>query len=420
MKDKKSTSRSETSRVRKRETSTAATKKAPFLKIGWRIHFIVFLLASLIWWGVRQSVSKSQILENQVNLEAVLDPHDQELRKDFRVYSQPDFKPPLRLTGPQDELSRYQEILERKERGSLYQFVITKNDIGEKKPDHNHQIVLDLQVQKFQATKFETPKEIDSELINSERTVKVVLEKRVKKAVDFDPQKLPIILPQGYKAQVEINTEVDAFGPWSYLQKIADPKGKLFPELVPLDLTLELSEKLQKMSPEEKENFFSQSHPYRMALQPLEGVEFLNSKKEPLSAISITLTFGQDVKFEDVTQTIPITILMPYWMVEKRVEFVSTSSIKDFKLRLLVNPQQKSAFNAENVKLILDLHDITPAKLDYEEREDADPLSRVGRITMVPLRLEVNREKLSYLIPPDINARAERYDVYDLTILWRE
>ena len=224
-------------------------------------------------------------------------------------------------------------------------------------------------------------------------------------------------VPEAYKADVTVKTAIQAFGQWSRLKPYSAQarNGKKL-RLVSQDIGPDIVAALADKTPEEKRAYLTTPRNLKLGIQPVEGIEFQDDEGNVLTAVSVEVSLSERQGFVLEKRDIPIDILWPHWMLEKRVEINPIDRIKSLNVELLVDPAKRSAFTAENVRLILDLRNISASI--GQSQEDA-PNTRVAEVN-VPLRLDVNSNKLPYRIPLAGDVTEERFYDYDLKLVWAE
>lgn len=381
----------------------------------WKAHAIILLLAVFIWWTLKQGIETTISIEDRSRLEVVLDPEDEELQSRFSVLSQPSLVPVLRATGPQKELSHFQELLDQREKGAVFRYVITRANVETLTPDSDRTVRLAVQLVNFQDRMDLPPlREVSIEFANPDASVNVVLEQRASIDAVFDTDGV-IVVPEAYRANVAVKTEVSAFGPWSRLKPHSpDLRGHKKFKLAAKEIGPDIVAALKDKTPEEAKAWLASPISLKLGIQPAEGIVFRTKEGDNLDAVSVEVTLTEREGFVLESRDIPIDVLQPHWMLQKRVEIVIER--ETYTVELLVDPAKRSNFTPENIRLTLDLRAIQPSS---GIPDSDDSRLKVANVS-VPLRLNVNRDKLPYRIPESRPATEENFVDYRLTIRWKE
>ncbi|MCK6440496.1 MAG: hypothetical protein L6Q71_09910 [Planctomycetes bacterium] len=381
----------------------------------WKTHVVILLLAVFIWWTLKQGIENTTSIENRSRLEAVLDRNDRDLNSRFIVFTQPPQTPVLRATGPQKELIQFEELLHQRDKGAIYRFIVTHNDVNNLKPDSERRVYLSIPLSRFR-DEVELPalREVSVEFANPDISVSVVLEEKTGIPAAFDTDGT-VSVPDAYRANVAVKTDVIAFGPWSRLKPHnPDARGQKKFKLVTKDLGPEIVAALKDKTPEDARAWLATPISLKLGIQPVEGIEFRDKDGENLDAVSVEVTLTEKEGFVLERRDIPVDVLQPHWMLQKHVEVTMTRG--EHSVELLVDQAKRQNFLPENVRLVLDLRTIQPS---VGQPDWSNPAMRVATVS-VPLRLEVNREKLPYRIPESLKATEDRFAEYDLTLTWKE
>ena len=394
------------SMIRRSVTQALIPRRLDPFGVGWKTHLVVLALSWIIWWALDQRVAATAMVADRTTLGVVLDPNDRALNERFSVLKQPVLRPSLILRGPRKELSDMQDILASRKSAVEYDFVISAAELAGLAPDSEHQIQLERPVSRFALqTRLSTPFEGSLALSDTGEMVRFVLEERVTLPAEFNDAAIKV--PSTHDRVVTVNSPVRVRAAWSLLNGLISPDfATVRLELAPLDLSSLPAEAL------------GGTITRNVGIQALGGAEFLDDLGRAVFTVNISVALSPKVSFEEATCTVPISYLLPAWMVERHVTISLSIDAREFEVRLLVDPARREHCNRTVIRAVLDLRDV--ASDDLVNLSSSSANRRKAHVTRY-VGLEIDRAELAFFrIPEDMAATFERFYPAIVTFEWNE
>ncbi|MCB9894453.1 MAG: hypothetical protein H6839_08385 [Planctomycetes bacterium] len=403
---------------------------------GIAVHIIILALAVLLWWIARDMVSVTQSLKDAGRVRFEL---SEDLRGEWRVFSQTSMPVSLEASGPTKEINDFASQLETTPGRFTYLYEITAADIANLQPDRRHLIQLTVDIRKFEATsEAVAPPELTVRPVvgsAGQNVFQVTLERFITRdaTIDLGPAAKGQIQvqvkgstksrPYSYSSEARPTNPLEVRGPASLVEAITDPNGSAKIK-VSVD-ALQALRNFASVNAQTEEQVLQQgSLVSNMQLLPIENVELRERYKDetgteqsrPVSFVNVRITYTPLQDFVQVSREFAVEVVLPNWLVQKsaRVENLPSNIQVDMKIL----GSQRPNFNEQNVHVRLDLSTLTRNELEIENVEGTT--TKRAKVLNWYYSLDINTERLTYEFFNE-NVTAEQYlPIGEITIAWTE
>ncbi len=400
---------SRTNTTRLGSWTSAAVRRREAKRSWWvpyATHGVLILLASMIWYMSYRSVETTETIERSATLELVL---PEELRDQWVVVAEPTERPTLRVRGPKERIDLVRARLRSQPRGGVFQFTVTPEWIGEEV--NGTKIEREVSLDQFgDVSNILVPGEAELTFETPAQVVRYTLEAVHSRRVTLTAD--AIKLPESYEPTLRLFSELWVRGPASKVEPLLIPgetQARL--QLEPWDLASEIARELELVPREQREQVVTKARRVSRPLVRPDGVEILLGEsgtvlRRPEADIEIALE--SRAQYMEKQVILPISYLLPTWMIDRKVEWDTDDEFNTLPLRLLVTAQQEANFNERNVKLICDLTHLRESDGLTEGNPDPETGFVNRRIVKreYPVRMEVkDRASLDYRFTDEMISR---------------
>ena len=403
---------------------------------GIAVHIIIMALAVLLWWIARDMVSVTQSLKDAGRVRFEL---SEDLRGEWRVFSQPSMPVSLEAAGPTKEINAFASQLEQTPGRFTYLYEITAADIANLQPDRRHLIQLTVDIRRFEATsEAVAPPELTVRPVVAgagQSVFQVTLERYIDRTAGIDlgqfaKGQIQIQLkgssksrPYSYAAEARPANPLEVRGPASLVEAITDPNG-LAKVKVSID-ALQALKNFASVNAQSEEQVLQQgSLVSNMQLLPIEGAEVRERYKDergeeqtrPVSFVNVRITYTPLQDFVQVSREFAVEVVLPNWLAQKSAHVENLPNNIQVDMKILGS--QRPNFNEQNVHVRLDLSMLTRNELEIETVEGTN--TRRAKVLNWYYSLDINTERLTYEFFNE-NVTAEQYlPIGEITIAWTE
>jgi len=380
-------------------------------------HIIILALACVLWWIARDMVSVTRTLRDNASVKFYL---DQPLEGQWRIVSPETLPISLDVSGPTKEINQFASQLEANH-GFGYRYLINASDLENLQPNARHQVTLQVDLRKFErAGEVTAPVELQIKPVAGERTYQVTLEQYIPRQVAVDLQSSVTGRIEGYSftQRVQPEFDIEVFGPAGGVEAITNPAGKAVLQVASFDINLILSNK-GRIEGKSVETLLKQGN--LVANLQLVQVEGLVTRRRgqslPIAEVPVEFTFVELQDFAPVSGDLPVSVLLPNWLAQKRS--LSMNVAKSLPVELKVLSSQRENF-ATAVRVVIDIAQIKEAEQPIETPAGGGPGPRRLKLTNIYYSLLVQRDKLTVKPFDNPKVTLDTYLLVELEITWVE
>lgn len=398
----------------------------------WAVHIVIVGLAVLLWWIARDMVSVTQQLKDGGSVRFEL---DEALKGEWKVMSLATQPVSLEVSGPTKEINDFAAELDQNPGRFSYRYEINESDLANLKPDSRQQVVLTIDIRKFETTgDAVVPPELTVRPLGTgDRIFTVTLEHFITRPayVDLGPSgkgQIQVTLPRGdrrnetraysYVAEVA-DVDLEVRGPASLVNANSDTNG-----LARLKVSIDAKQVLDNFAASKAktvESVLDQGSIVSIVqLLPIEGVEVRDkSKGVGVAEVPVRVTYTRLQDYVQVSREFPVEIVFPNWLAQKgaRVDNLPDSVPVDMK----VLGSQRANFNEMYVHLRLDLSGLNRNEIESEiESVEGSTLKRYKLVNGY-YSLDLDTTRLTYEFN-NTSVTAENYQPIggEMTIVWSD
>lgn len=391
-----------------------------FLRVGFKTHAISLGIACLIWFIASNNINANEeIYENHMTMDVVL-PSIEDMGRRFQVraLTVPDTRnnlPSLNVSGPQQRVTELKSELRKVDRTLNYQLRLSAQDLqGVKFDPELHTGSLSVELDRFELMNANlVPIEVSVTFKDPDKQIVVELEEVVDRPVRFIERVTP---PEGYRARTNVPQEATATGPWSVMRRLLNAEEHAAIALSRIDLATTLT------TPEQVREVLGRATTRPATIEAPEGVTIRNASGRELTDVVVEFILEQDlanqVIYETAMRAIPLQSRLPGWLLGRTTRISSPDdSLDSYRVTIDVNREQREAFNAQNVRVVIDLTAFREADLITLATGPDERGMMKARLDNVPTILEIDDKALQYRLPPGV--KTDPYVPLTLILEWQ-
>lgn len=397
---------------------------------GWAVHIVIIGLAVLLWWIARDMVSVTQQLKDAGRVRFEL---AEELKSGWRVMQQGAQPVSLEVSGPTKEINNFAAELDQNAGRFTYRYEITAADVAALTPDSRQQIVLTVDIRRFEATsEAVVPAELTVRPLGGERVFQITLERYIERKayVDLGPTargQIQVDLPRddrketraySYTAEVT-EDDLEVHGPASFVVANSDANSGKARLKVTIDAKQVLENYAKSKSKEIEEVLDQGTVVSIVQLLPIEGVEVRDKEKGVgVAEVPVKVTYTRLQDYVQVSRDFAVELVLPNWLAQKGARVDNLPSSIPVDMRVLAS--QRDAFmTGQYVHVRLDLSGLSRNEIEIESVEGSN-LKRY-KVVNGYYSLDIDTARLTYEFN-NSSVTAELYQPIggEMTIVWTD
>lgn len=323
------------------------------------VAHIAFLALSVLLWGWSYGQLTEEVtVENRASLR--LDLPQGERR--WAVVSMPTERLSLSVSGPKERIDRFQsEVSESRGRAAFY-FAVAPEALTA--DDSETRIELSVPLGEFgPIAGVVVPDQVLVKFAEPETRVKFVLERVMVRPAAVDWSGISQSL--AWQLSANLKQPLSVRGPVGRLNEVTQPDGRVTVRVRPYDLLRELDALARNADAAAREAIFREPRDIRLALVPMEGLEYLSAGADgeltAVNDVTATVSLAPSARYEPVRLTLDVAWLLPSWMQEAGARVVPEGPWQSVPVELLVNSAQLDGASAAGVRLVCDLTHLRPS-----------------------------------------------------------
>jgi hypothetical protein len=395
------------------------------------VHIIILGLAVLLWWIARDMVSVSQQLDNAGRVRFEL---SEELRGQWKVFSQAVVPVSLDVSGPTKEINDFAAELDQNPGRFAYRYEITPEDIANLPINSRQQVTLTLDIRRLEATsEAVAPPELRVRPVGAGEkggVFNVTLERYIERAAYVDlgatsKGQIQIDLNRGdgrketraytYAADAKLDKEIRMWGPASLVEANSDANGQ-----GRLKVSIDAKQALENFAKSKDlsvEQVLDQgSLVSNVQLIPIEGIMIRDAQRIEVAFVNVRIVYTRLQDYVPVNGDFPVEPIFPNWLAKRQAYVEDLPATIRVDMRVL-NSQTAAFLSGENVRVRLDLSRLDRNELNVESVEGSN-LKRAKVLNWF-YSLDINTERLTYEFANE-NVTAGQYQPGEFVIVWTE
>lgn len=382
------------------------------------LHLIILLLACTLWWIARDMVAVNRTLRDAATVRFAL---DDALQDRWRIVSAVSMPISLETSGPTREINKFSSELEVNRNLFGYRFVITEADLQNLQPDARHQVSFQADMRKFERSgEGATPSELQVKPVAGDRTYLVVLEQFISRpaAVDLASGVAGRVEGYSFSQRIQPEFEIEVYGAAGVIDAMTNRAGRAVLNVAGTDINQILRNRAQVEGKSVESLLKQASLVANLQLVPVENLTIRRKGQTvAIAEVPIEFTFSELQDWAKVAGDLPVSILMPNWLAQKKS--LSLNLAKTLPVELQVLSSQQENFPAA-VRVVIDITQIKEAQQAIEAPPDGGPGPRRLRLSNIYYSLLVNRDRLTVKPFENPKVTTETYLPVELEISWVE